>query len=183
MATTPAAADLDGRLAALRHRIDGDVLVSGDQGFDDAAGQRHQPAFVVVAAEVGDVIAAARFAMELGIDFGRPESPGPVTGVLLVTSRMHDVELDPEGRTAWVGAGATWPDVIAAARPHGLTPTNAVRSFEVVTPDGELVRCCRNEHADIFHALLDGTGDGRGVVTETEIELVATEAADADGQR
>jgi FAD/FMN-containing dehydrogenase len=174
MATTPAAADLDGRLAALRHRVDGDVLVPGDDGFADAAGQRHQPAFVVVAADVGDVIAAARFAADLGLGLGRLEAARPVTGVLLVTSRMDDVELDPEEHTAWVGAGVRWSDVVTAARPYGLAPTNAVRSFEVVKPDGELVRCCRNEHADLFHALLAGAGEGLGVVTETEIELVPT---------
>jgi FAD/FMN-containing dehydrogenase len=201
MATTSAAADLDGRLAALRHRVDGDVLVPRDPGYADAAGRRHDPGVVVVAADVGDVIAAARYATELGVGLGSPDAAESVTGVLLDTSGMDDVEVDPEERTAWVAAGARWSDVLAAGRVHGLAPVtgsatdagavgstlaggvgwlarrygvagDAVKSFEVVSPDGELVRCCRDEHTELFRSLLAGDVDGNGVVTEMEIELV-----------
>ncbi len=164
MTTGPAAADLDGQVAALRHRVDGKVLVPGDEGH---AAYGRDAAVIVVAADVGDVVAARRFATASGVE------------VLLDTDRMADVELDAEERTAWVGAGATWAAVRTAAGAHGLTPSHTVRSFEVVVPDGELVRCCRNEHADLFEALLAGAGVGLGVVTEMEIELVPVSTVDA----
>jgi hypothetical protein len=213
MSTTPVAAttadDLLRRLAALRHRVDGTVLVPGDPGFAEASagwnlGSSHTPATVVVAADVGDVIAAVTFAAEAGLGLG-VQATGhgmalPVDGVLLVTSRMDQLEVDPETHTAWVGAGCAWAPVLAAAQRHGLAPLvpsstsvgavgstlggglgwlarrygpacDAVRSFEVVAPTGELVQACRDEHPELFRALRGGGGGCLGVVTEMEIEL------------
>ena len=141
---------------------------------------------IVVADNVGDVIATVTFAAALGRGLG-VQATGhgvvcPVDGVLLVTARLQDVVVDPEERTAWVGAGCTWGPVLAAAQVHGLAPLvgsspsvgvvgytlggglgwlarhygpacDAVRSFEVVTPDGSLVRACRVEHPELFRAL------------------------------
>ncbi len=63
-----------------------------------------------------------------------------------------------------LGGGLGW-----LARRHGPA-CDAVRSFEVVTPDGELVRACPSEHPELFRALRGGGGCG-GVVTDMEIEL------------
>jgi FAD/FMN-containing dehydrogenase len=41
-------------------------------------------------------------------------------GVLVNTSRMQAVRIDPAGRVARVAAGARWSDVIPAAAAHGL---------------------------------------------------------------
>lgn len=205
----PAAGDLDQRLAALRHRVDGDVLTRGDPGFREAAlawnrDAGHDPAVIVVAEDVGDVIAAVTFATESGLGLG-VQATGhgvalPVDGVLLVTSRMVGVEVDAEARTAWIEAGCQWGPVLAAAQRHGLAPLvgssaavgavgytlggglgwlarrygpscDAVRSLEVVTPDGELVFASRDEHAALFHALCGGGGGSLGVVTEMEVQL------------
>jgi FAD binding domain len=211
MSSPPVAApdDLDRRLAALRHRVDGEVLVPGDDGFGEAAlawnrAATHRPVAIVVAADVGDVIAAVTFAAELGVGLGVQATghgvAASVDGVLLVTSRMAEVEIDAEARTAWVGAGCQWAPVLAAAQRHGLAPLvgsstaigavgytlggglgwlarrfgpacDAVRSFEVVTPGGELVQACRDEHPELFRALRGGGGGALGVVTEMEIEL------------
>ena len=86
----------------------------GDPGFDDAAATwnraaAHDPAVIVVADDVGDVIATVAFAAALGRGLG-VQATGhgvvcPVDGVLLVTARLEDVEIDPEERTAWVGGG------------------------------------------------------------------------------
>ena len=137
------------------------------------------------------MIATVSFAAETGLGLG-VQATGhgvalPVDGVLLVTSRMDELEVDAEARTAWVGAGCAWAPVLAAAQQHGLAPLvpsstavgavgstlggglgwlarrygpacDAVRSFEVVTPDGELVQACPNEHADLFRALRGGGG-------------------------
>jgi hypothetical protein len=207
-ATSPPPGDEMTPLAALRHRVDGDVLVPGDAGFADAAAAwnrtaAHDPAVIVVADNVGDVIATVTFAAGLGVGLGiQATGHGvvcPVDGVLLVTARLQDIAVDAEERTAWVAAGCTWGPVLAAAQAHGLAPLagssptvgavgytlggglgwlarrygpacDAVRSFEVVTPDGSLVRACRSEHAELFRALRGG-GGSCGVVTDMEIEL------------
>ena len=214
MSTTPTVAppagDITARIAALRHRVDGEVLTPGDPGFE-AAGQcwnrtaSHDPAVVVLAENVGDVIATVCFAAEAGIGLGVQATGhgavAPVDGVLLVTSRLQDVSVDPEERTAWVAAGCTWAQVIDAAQAHGLAPLagasttvgaigstlggglgwltrrfgpacDVVRSFEVVTPDGSLARTCRNENRELFRALRGGAGGAVGVVTDMEIDLV-----------
>src|SRR3954451_22522341 len=53
----------------------------------------------------------------------------PSSDTLLIdTSGMRSVLVDPDRRTARVGPGATWGDVIEAAAPFGLAPvwgTNA----------------------------------------------------------
>lgn len=195
-------------VTTLRHRVDGDVLEPGDPGFAEAGRPwnlafHHAPAVIVVADDVGDVIAAVTFAAAVGRGLGVQCSGHGVTacvdGVLLVTDRLDDVEIDVEARTAWVGAGCSAATVLAAAAAHGLAPLvgsspsvgmvgytlggglgwlarrfgpacDAVRSFEVVTPDGELVRAGHDEHPELFRALRGGGGCA-GVVTEMEIEL------------
>ena len=69
MPTIHAGDDVASRIAALRHRADGDVLVPGDDGYDEAAlawdrAVAHRPAVIVVADNVGDVIATVRFAAD-----------------------------------------------------------------------------------------------------------------------
>ncbi|AWB90185.1 FAD-binding oxidoreductase [Salinibacterium hongtaonis] len=121
-------------------------------------------------------------------------------GMLITTRRMTDVTIDEQARTATVAAGATWADVQDAAAAHGLTaipgssPTvgvvgyllggglgplarshgfssDYVRSFEVVTAAGDIVRASADEHPDLLWALRGGKG-GFGVVTSVELALV-----------
>lgn len=143
-----AADDLDRRLAALRHRVDGEVLVPGDPGFRQAAltwnrGSQHDPAVIVVAEDVGDVIAAMHYATETDIGLGVRATghvmTEPVDGVLLVTSRMDRVVVDAEARVAWIGAGCRWGPVLAAAQEHGLAPLVGTSSDAGVV--GETVGC------------------------------------------
>jgi FAD/FMN-containing dehydrogenase len=111
-----------------------------------------------------------------------------------------EVEVDPVARVARIPAGTVWDDVVAAVTPHGLavmhgsSPTvgvmgylqggglsfygrqhglavNHVRSYEVVTPDGELRHASAHENAELFWALRGG-GGGFGVVTSVEIGLL-----------
>src|SRR3954453_5619502 len=44
--------------------------------------------------------------------------------LVIDTSRMRSVLVDPGRRTARVGRGATWGEVIAAAGPFGLAPVS-----------------------------------------------------------
>jgi FAD/FMN-containing dehydrogenase len=125
--------------------------------------------------------------------------------LLLRTGRLNGVIVDTRRRVALVGAGARWRDVIAAAAPHGLAAlhgfapgvgvagyvlggglgwlarshglgSGSVRSFEVVTADGERRRVDRRQEPDLFWALRGGGGAG-AVVTSIELDLVALETA------
>jgi hypothetical protein len=125
----------------------------------------------------------------------------PLEGAVLIrTARMNEVVVDPAQRIARVGAGACWSDVIAAAAPHGLAglhgfsagvgvagyvlggglgwlarryglASDHVRSFEVVTADGERRDVDSRRDPDLFWALRGGGGAGV-VVTSIELELV-----------
>ena len=124
--------------------------------------------------------------------------PSPDT-LLIDTSRMRSVLVDPDRRTARVGPGATWGDVIEAAAPFGLAPvsgTNAtvgVTGFtfggghgflsrkyglaadnliraDVVTADGETLTAREDRRSGLFWALR-GAGGNFGVATSLEFRL------------
>ena len=121
-------------------------------------------------------------------------------GVLVRTERLDGVIVDAGRRTALVESGATWAPVLAAAQAHGLAPllgsspgvgavgytlgggigwlarkygtaADSVRSFEVVTSAGHLVRASSEENAELFWALRGGGPGNLGVVTAMEIDL------------
>ncbi|TYK43877.1 FAD-binding oxidoreductase [Actinomadura decatromicini] len=123
----------------------------------------------------------------------------PDEGLLLRTSRMSRVLIDPERRTARVGPGARWGDVIAAAAPLGLAPLSGshasvgvtgytlgggvgwlARRFgfaadhllraDVITADGRALTADADRDADLFWALRGGGGNF-GVVTSLEFRL------------
>jgi FAD/FMN-containing dehydrogenase len=118
-------------------------------------------------------------------------------GMLIDTSRMTEVRVDPAARVAWVSAGTRWERVIAAAGEHGLAPLSGsspdvgvvgytlsggvgllgrtfgyaadhVRRIELVTADGELRSVTPD--VDLFWALRGGGGNF-GVVTGLEFDL------------
>jgi hypothetical protein len=124
-------------------------------------------------------------------------------GVQLHTSAMAEVLVDPDRRTARVGPGARWGQVLAAAAPFGLAPLSGsspdvgvagytlgggvgwlARRFglaadsllraDVVTADGELVRATPDRNGDLFWALRGG-GGSFGVVTALELRLFPVE--------
>ncbi|MGN6992439.1 FAD-binding oxidoreductase, partial [Neisseria sp. P0009.S003] len=88
----------------------------------------HRPAIIVRAASEADVLAAVRHATERGLGVVIQSTghgvtvPADQTSLLIVTSAMDDVRIDPEAKTAVIGAGATWTPVLAAAQEHGLAP-------------------------------------------------------------
>src|SRR5689334_4739742 len=124
--------------------------------------------------------------------------PGPDT-LLIDTSAMKAVLVDPERRTARVGPGATAEDVVAAAAPFGLAPItgtsatvgvagytlggghgwlsrkhglgadNLLRA-DVVTADGEVLTARADRRSGLFWALR-GAGGNFGVATSLEIRL------------
>jgi FAD/FMN-containing dehydrogenase len=165
----------------------------------------HQrPAVVVVAEGAADVLAAVRFARDEDLGVGVMATGHgvgtPADGGLLVnTSRMRGVSIDPVLRTARVEAGALWKDVIPKAHEHGLATlagsaphvgvvgytmgggfgwlgrryglnSASVTEAEVVTADGELVRVRSDENTGLFWGLKGGGGNF-GIVTSLEFRL------------
>ncbi len=121
--------------------------------------------------------------------------------LLIDLSAMHSVQVDPERRIATVGPGATLGDLDHEAqqyglavpvginsttgvggltlgggfgwisRKHGLTIDNLIAA-EVVTADGERLRCDAHQHPDLFWAIRGGGGNF-GIVTSFEFRLHA----------
>jgi FAD/FMN-containing dehydrogenase len=100
-------------------------------------------------------------------------------GVLINTSGMRGVRVDPEAQTARVEASALWADVVPEAQVFGLAGlrgsasgvgvvgytmgggfawlgrkygfnADTIREADVVTADGELLRVSAYEHPDLF---------------------------------
>ena len=119
-------------------------------------------------------------------------------GLMIDLSEMRGVWVDPDTRRVRVEAGATWGDVdretqqFGLAVPGGVMSTTGVagltlgggvgwlhrkyglacdslRSVELVTPDGELVRASDDENEDLFWGVRGGGGNF-GVVTSFEFE-------------
>ena len=135
-------------IRALRARVSGEIVLPGEAGWD-AARQAwnlavdQRPAAVVYAASVDDVVATTRFAREHGLRVapqgtGHNAAPlGPLDGtILLKTSAMRCVSVDPVRRVARVEAGALWMDVVPVASAHGLIPLLATNlsDFSAVPP-------------------------------------------------
>ncbi len=180
-----------------------DSFAAEASGFNLAT--RYEPDAAIGVTSEADVVEAVGFAAKhhlpvrvLATGHGPAE---PVTdGLLIVTTRLDALEIDPDSRIATVGAGLKWEAVQAAAAPLGLTAitgsspdvgaigltlggglgplvrshgftSDYARSFRVVTGRGEAVTASAEENPDLFWALRGGKG-GLGVVTELRIELV-----------
>lgn len=202
-------------VAALRDRVSGRVLARGDlpDGGPTAAEAvaahstlvAHDPDVAVLAETEADVVEAVRFAAHHGLPVrshatGHGESSPITDGVVLGTSGLAGVEVDPASRVARIGAGTRWNAVVDAASEHGLAPvtgsstsvgvvgytlgggygpltrshgltSDRVRGFRVVLADGSVVEAGPDSEPDLFWALRGGKG-GLGVVTRLDLELV-----------
>jgi UDP-N-acetylenolpyruvoylglucosamine reductase len=209
--TTGKRSGLDG----LRELLDGEIVAPGDEGWDEARqawnlAVDQRPAAVALPESADDVVAIVTFARESGLRVA-PQGTGHGAGalgelddtILLKTSRLRGVTIDPEARKARVEAGAIWIDVVQAAAEHGLAAlagsspdvgvvgytlggglswlsrkhglgANHVTAIEVVTASGELVRTDWAEERDLFWALRGG-GGAFGVVTAIEFNLFPIE--------
>jgi FAD/FMN-containing dehydrogenase len=202
----------DLRAAGLRGLCGGAVHLPGDPAYDLArvpwnVQVSHHPAAVAYPAypdEVAEVVRAAAAAglsvAAQGTGHGAPPLEGRLTdAVLLRTSAMTEIHVDPERRIARVGAGALWGDLAETAGRHGLAglhpsspdvgvvgyslgggigwyarrlglQCNAVTAAELVLADGTFVRATADSDADLFWALRGG-GTPLGVVCALEFEL------------
>ena len=197
-------------LEALRAAVAGQVFVPGEAGYDQTRQAWNlavdaRPAVVVAAESASDVAQAVRYARAHGMRIA-PQGTGhgaaplePLDGAMLLrTTRMRQVRIDPATRTARAEAGTEWQDVTVPAAEHGLAglagsspnvgvtgytlggglgwlarryglAANSVTAAEIVTPDGDLVRADAGHEPDLFWAVRGG--GGVGVVVALEMRL------------
>ncbi|WP_024805191.1 FAD-binding oxidoreductase [Nocardia sp. BMG51109] len=193
----------------LRAVVRGRVLLPGDAGFEQACTPWNLTVdqsvrAVVELADTDDAPALIRYAREAGRALTvQPNGHNPsyaADGTILVrTNRLNEVRIDPDTRTARVGAGVNWGRVQAAAGPHGLTgvagsspavgvtgytlggglswfarrfgwASDSVTAFDVVDADGRARRVGPSSDPDLFWALRGGGGD-YALVTALEFAL------------
>ena len=205
--------------AAVLRSVDAEIHLPGDPGYDAARTPWNvavdlQPAAVAYPTtprQVSHIVSAAR---EAGLRIA-PQSTGhnanPLAQqrlddvVLLKTSRMTQLSINPDTRIARVEGGAVWLPVVEAAGVlglaalHGSSPdvgvagyslgggifmyarelgmaVNSLTAVELVLADGSHVRADREQNTDLFWALRGG-GGSFGVVTALEFQLYPIESA------
>ena len=127
--------DTGGDVSRLRSSVGGQVMLSGEDGYDSAralwnAMVDHRPAVVVQCMSSADVATAIDFArnndLEIGVRCGGHSVLGisvPDGGLLIDLSGLRAVRVDPDARRAWVQGGALLGDLDRAAQPYGLATT------------------------------------------------------------
>ncbi|MDB5030961.1 FAD-binding oxidoreductase [Mucilaginibacter sp.] len=189
----------------------GGLIEPQDQGYDDAckvynAMISKHPRMIVYCADVADVIQSVNFAREnemlLSIRSGGHNAGGLGIcddGLVIDLSRMKYIQVNPQAKTAVVGAGCTWGDVDHAthafglATPSGIISTTGVGgltlgggighltrkyglsidnllSVDMVLADGSFITANDNQNQDLYWAVRGGGGNF-GVVTAFTFKL------------
>ncbi|GAA4722474.1 FAD-binding oxidoreductase [Pedococcus ginsenosidimutans] len=203
----------DQHAASLRGACPGALHLPGDPGYDAArlpwnVALDQRPAAVATPRSVAEVQEVVRRAVAAGLRVA-PQSTGHNAGplvaqglddvVVLRTSAMTGVSIDPERRVARVEGGALWMHATEPAGDHGLAAlhgsspdvgitgyslgggigwyarklglaTNSLLAVELVTAAGEHVRADATQNPELFWALRGGGGNF-GVVTALEFRL------------
>ncbi len=127
-----ATSELNSALDLLSTRIDGEVILPADDGYDTArrvieASFDCRPAVIVRPANAGDVVTAVNFTRELGLEIAvrsgghSPAGFGTVdNGIVIDFSLMKAIAFDEETGTVRIEPGCTWGEVSAALQPYGL---------------------------------------------------------------
>jgi FAD/FMN-containing dehydrogenase len=209
------AADVDD----LRSRVHGPVHTAGDDGMAAEVATwnvaiQHTPSVAVGATRGADVAAAVSWAVAHGLRVAvQATGHGPVRNaagsLMITTSRMQGVAIDPGRRIARVQAGVKWVRVMEAAAEYGLAglcgsssdvgvvgyslggglgslgrkhgfAADMIRAVEIVTADGLLRRVTAESDPELFWAVRGGKGNF-GIVTALEIELVPVPSLYAGG--
>ncbi len=186
-----------------------DVIRPGDPGYDDhrtgfQTFRPLRPDLIATPSDTEELTATVRYARDQGLPIAVQATghgtPGRTDGGLLInTSRLTGVEVDPERRTAWVAAGTRWDEVVAATAAHGLAglagnarsvgvisyalgggigpiarrygfAADHVHRVELITADGERTMITADSDPDLFWAVRGGGGNF-GVVAGIEIGL------------
>ncbi|MBP2473954.1 FAD/FMN-containing dehydrogenase [Crossiella equi] len=188
----------------------GRIVTRDTPRYDEVCGGwnsrvRHRPEVAVTPGDAADIQAAVRFAAELNLPV-RVQCTGhgalaPAEGGLLIdTGGLSGIRVDPVARTAEVGAGVRWRELLDAAHPHGLAglsgssgnvgvvgytlgggsgwlarkhglASETVLAAEVVTANGRLRWVDADREPELWWALRGG-GPNVGVVTKLRLRLV-----------
>jgi FAD/FMN-containing dehydrogenase len=198
-------------ISGLRSQLNGEVIGPDDAAYDEARqvffkGVDRRPAAVVQVAgpdDVARVVTLARKSgLELAVRSGGHSRAGYGTsegGIVIDLSGMRALDIDADGKSAWVQTGITAGEYTTAVgergRATGLGDTGSVgiggitlaggigflvRKYgltiddllaaEVVTADGEIVQTSEDSEPDLFWAIRGGEGNF-GVVTRLQLRL------------
>jgi FAD/FMN-containing dehydrogenase len=198
-------------LARLRDDVKGTIIGPDDARYDDArsvyfTALDRRPAAVVHPADPADIVRAMEITRDAGLPLSvrcgghSPAGHGVChDGIVLDLSALRTLDIEAEGRTAWVGAGMTAGEYTAVTAQHGLVtgfgdaPSVGIggitlaggvgflhRRFgltidnllaaEIVTADGRTRLVDADSDADLFWAIRGGGGNF-GVVTRLRFRL------------
>jgi cytokinin dehydrogenase len=196
-------------------RLDGQLLTdpaSLARVSSDVGGIVHDtPVAVLRPGSVRDIAKMVKFCREFEIKvaargqghttFGQSQVAGGLVIEMAPLNQIYSIKR----KSAEVGAGVKWNDLLRATAAQGLTPpvftgytglsvggtlsvggipatyqhgvqVEHVRKLEVVTGEGDVVECSADEHSDLFEAVLAGLGQC-GIITRAVIELVPAKQA------
>ena len=195
----------------LRSDLNGRVIAPDDDGYDEAravyyGGIDRRPAVIARAADASDVAYVVSLARETGTELAVRSGGHSITGhcvseggIVLDLTDMRALDLDADGRTAWVEPGLTTGEyttetgkhglatgfgdsgsvgiggitvgggVGLLVRKHGLTIDDLLAA-DVVTADGRLLHVGAETHPDLFWAIRGGGGNF-GVATGFRFRL------------
>jgi len=195
----------------LRAVVGGRVVTAADPDHDElrevkAGDVDPRPAVIVRPSGPSDVAhalaAARRHGLPVAVRSGGHSTAGHGSlddGLVVDVRDLAGIEVDPDARTAWVGAGATAGQVSVATSAHGLAvgfgdtgsvgvagitlgggvgylsrrdglTVDNLLAAEVVLADGRTVIADAEQHPDLFWALRGGGGNF-GVVTRLLFRL------------
>lgn len=188
-----------------------DLIVPNDARYDEERAIFNsmidkRPAVIAKCATPADVSDALEHARVNGLDVAVRAGGHSVAGACLNdgglvvdVAPMKTVEVDPDRKTAKVGAGVLWGEFDAAAQAHGLATTGGrvsttgvtgftlgggsgwierkyglgcdnLVSVDLVTSDGREVTASETENPELFWAL-HGGGGNFGVATMLEFQV------------
>ncbi len=198
-------------IPTLRDAVKGRVITPGDADYDAArtvmmGGIDARPAAIVRVADAGDVATVIGFARDTGLELavrsgGHSSAAHSTTegGIVIDLRELQSLDIDPEARTAWAGAGLTAGEYTTATAEHGLATgfgdtgtvglggittgggvgyfgrkhgltINSLLAAEIVTADGEVRYVDAETEPDLFWAIRGGGGNF-GVVTRFKFQL------------
>src|SRR5687768_1631798 len=178
----------------LRSAITGQVIAPGDADYEQArtvfyGGIDRHPAVIVRAADADDVSRIVSLAretgMELAVRSGGHSNAGHSVcegGIVLDLVNIRTLDIDVEGRTAWVGSGLTAGEYTHTLDAHGLVTAfgdtgsvgiggitlgggvgylvrkygltiDSLLAAEIVTADGQLLHADAGTHPELFWAI------------------------------
>lgn len=206
------ASDVEESLAPLRQDFAGALLTAvNGREYDEArtvfnAIFDRRPRVIAQVQTTADVAAAIRYARDhslpVAVRAGGHSVAGyssVADGLVIDLRRLNHIGVDPDSRTARVGAGVTWGELDRSTQAHGLATTGGrmtttgvagftlgsgsgwlerlhglacdnLISARVVTADGSELTASETDHADLYWGLRGGGGNF-GVVTEFEFRL------------